>query len=372
MSETYYFPPDKLRQAIHDLCRASGSPEEEADLVSRSLIQSDLTGHPSHGVLRIPLYMRLIRRNLIKPGARPEFLMDNGSSALISGNGSYGQTAAEKAMEVAIERAHAYGVAAVGVTDLSHIGRLADYAVSAARANCLGMVFTSGGGTGSLVAPFEGSSPLMATNPLAVGFPSDREYPVVFDMATSVFAEGKFRVMRASGRPAPENTLIDKEGRPSTNPDDLFDGGAILPLGGEQGYKGYLLNFMVEVLAGMLTGGGSLGRDEVPSFDNCTMMIVIDVTRFRRLPEFKSDLEKMIAYLKGSPVLEGKEVLYPGEMEERKEKEVRATGIAVAERTLERLQEEMDHYKVPIRLIDMARPAPLSDPAMPPQPASHS
>jgi len=360
MSDTYYFPPDQLRKAIHDLCLASGSPEEEADLVSRQLIMSDLTGHPSHGVLRIPLYMRLIRRDLIKPGAKPEFLIDNGSTAVISGNGSYGQLAAEKAVKVAIERAHAHGIAAVGVTNLSHIGRLADYAILAAQANCLGMVFTSGGGTGELVSPFEGSSRRMATNPMALGIPSSREFPVVFDMATSVYAEGKFRVMRASGRPAPENTLIDKEGQPTTNPQDFYDGGAILPLGGMQGYKGYLLNFMVEVLAGMLTGGGFLGRDEVPAFNNCTMMIVIDVERFRELSEFKIDLEKMITYLKGSPVLEGKEVLYPGEVEQRKEKEVRATGIPIAERTVIRLQEEMDHYSVPVQLTGMAKSTPLS------------
>ncbi len=359
MSDTYYFNPDQLQKAIHDLCQASGSPEEEADLVSRQLIRSDLTGHPSHGVLRIPLYMRLIRRDLIKPGAKPEMLIDNDSIGLVSGNGSYGQVAADKTMKVAIEKARAHGISAVGVVNLSHIGRLADYAVSAAKADCIGMVFTSGGGAGGLVAPFEGSSRRMATNPIAMGIPSNREDPVVFDMATSVLAEGKFRMMRALGVPAPENTLIDKHGRPTFNTDDFYDGGAILPLGGKQGYKGYLLNFMVEVLAGMITGGGFLGRDEEPGFNNCTMMIVIDVARFRNVSEFKADLDKMIAYLKESPVLEGKEVLYPGEIETRKEKEIRKIGVSVAERTLIRLQEEMDRYHVPVKLAEMGQLTPL-------------
>jgi uncharacterized oxidoreductase len=360
MSDTYYFVPEQLQKAIRDLCVASGSPEVEADLVSRQLILSDLAGHTSHGVLRIPLYMRLVRRDLITPGARPETVTDNGSTAVVSGNGSYGQVAADHAMRVAIEKAKAGGIAAVGAINLSHIGRLADYAGSAATAGCIGMVYTSGGGAGELVAPFGGSSRRMATNPMALGIPSDRDHPVVFDIATSVWAEGKIRMLRAQGRPVPENTLIDKDGKPTTDPEDFYDGGAILPLGGAQGYKGYLLNFMVEVLAGILTGGGFLGRDAEPSFNNCTMMIVIDVEQFRKLPEFKADLEKMITYLKASPALEGKEILYPGEIENRRDKEIRATGISIAKRTLTRLQEEMDRYNVPVKLEEIGQPEPLT------------
>jgi len=312
------------------------------------------------GIMRLSMYMRMIRADMIKPGAVPEFLQDYGSTAVINGNRSYGQVAAEKTMQVAIERSLAYGIAAVGVTNLSHIGRLTDYAISAAQKNCIGLVFASGGGAGSLVAPFEGSSRRMATNPLAMSVPSDREYPIVFDMATSVWAEGKFRVLRASGRPAPENTLIDKAGKPTTNPHDFYEGGAILPLGGHQGYKGYLLNFMIEVLAGLLTGAGCIGAVENPVFNNCTMMIVINVERFRDLPLFKTELEKMITYLKESPVLEGKEVLYPGEVEVRLEKEIRRTGIPLPVRNVESLQEEMDRYGVALQLKEIGSLRPLS------------
>jgi len=358
MSDTYYFPLERLRRAIYDLCRASGSPEEEADLVAERLLKADLTGHPSHGAIRVPTYMQMIRGGLIKPGATTDFLLDHGSTALITGNGAYGQVAAEKAINIAIERGRAHGIAAVGVTNLAHIGRLADYAISAARANCIGMVFTACGGSVTRVAPFEGSSRRMATNPMAIAMPSDREYPIVFDMATSVYAEGKFKVMQASGRSAPEQTIIDKEGQPTTKPGDFYEGGAILPLGGKQGYKGYLLNFMVEVLAGVLTGGGCIGRKDNPIFNNCTLMIVLDVERFRELPQFKMELEGMINYLKESSVLEGKEVLYPGEVEARREAEVFKTGIPLAAETVKELQEEMDRYNVSVNLTELARPAP--------------
>jgi LDH2 family malate/lactate/ureidoglycolate dehydrogenase len=360
MSDTYYFQPETLSRAVFDLCQASGSPQAEAELVSTRLLKADLTGHPSHGIIRIPMYMMMLRYDLIKPGVTPEFIHDNGPTALINGNRSYGQVGAERAMAVAIEKGLEHGIAGVGVTNLAHIGRLADYANSASRANCLALVFTSCGGVSSLVAPFEGLARRMATNPMALGIPSDREYPVVMDMATSVFAEGKLRVMLAAGTSAPEKALLDKDGNPTTNPADFYAGGALLPLGGVQGYKGYLLNFLVEVLAGLLTGGGYAGGNEKAPFNNCTLMIVIDVQKFRELPLFKSELESMIKFLKDTPVAEGKEVLYPGEKEFRHEEAVLKSGVPLADQTVKAIQEELDRYEVPTRLADLGRLTPFS------------
>lgn len=360
MNDMHYFRPETLSQTVSALCRASGSPQDEAELVSHRLLKADLTGHPSHGIIRIPLYMRMLRYNLIRPGAIPEFICNSGATALINGNRCYGQVGAEKAMSVAIEKALEHGIAGVGVTNLAHIGRLADYANSASKANCLGLVFTSCGGVSSLVTPYEGLSRRMATNPMALGVPSDREYPIVMDMATSVFAEGKLRVMLAAGKSAPEKTLLDKNGNPTTNPADFYDGGALLPLGGAQGYKGYLLNFMVEVLAGLLTGGGYAGGDGKAPFNNCTLMIVIDVKKFREVPLFKSELESMIKFLKESPVAKGKEVLYPGEKELRHEKEILQSGVPLAEPSVREIQEELDRYQVPIQLADLGQLRPFN------------
>ncbi|MBW1710698.1 MAG: Ldh family oxidoreductase [Deltaproteobacteria bacterium] len=359
MSDTYYFSPERLRQAITELCLASGSPQEEADLLTGRLIKADLVGHPSHGIIRIPMYLGMIRIDLIKPGAVPSLSIDHGSIVVVDGNGAYGQVGAEHAMKVAIERGRAHGVAAVGVTNLGHIGRLADYAVSASQANCIGMVYTTCGGAASLVAPFEGCSRRMATNPMAMAIPSDREYPIVFDMATSVFAEGKLRVMMAADKKAPDEALLDKEGNPTNNPRDFYAGGTLLPLGGKQGYKGYLLNFMVEVLGGLLINGGYIGREENAKFSNSTLMIVIDVEKFRKMSQFKTELEDLLKYLKETPVAEGKEVLYPGEVEARKEAETLKSGIPLAEKTVEKIQEEMDRYNVPIKLADLGETAPL-------------
>jgi LDH2 family malate/lactate/ureidoglycolate dehydrogenase len=116
MSDMYYFRSEILSRAVFNLCRKSGSPPVEAEMVSTRLLQADLTGHPSHGIIRIPMYMRMLRYNWIKPGVQPEFIRDHGPTALINGNRSYGQVGAEKAMTVAIEKALEYGIAGVGVT----------------------------------------------------------------------------------------------------------------------------------------------------------------------------------------------------------------------------------------------------------------
>ena len=360
MSNMYYFTREQLEKTIYDLCKACGSPDEEANLVADRLVKSDLTGHPSHGISRIPLYVKMVSVDMIKPGAVPEIEIDNGSAVLINGNHGFGQTVAQKTIEVAIERAHTYGVAAVGMTNLGHIGRLADYAVEAANENCIGIVVANTGGAVFLAAPFGGNSSRMGTNPIAIALPSDREFPIVMDLATSVFAEGKFRVMMDNGRAAPEKTLLDKDGQPTTNPSDLFDNGAILPLGGEQGYKGYLLNFMVEALAGILTGGGFMGRVEKPKFENCTMMILIHVEKFREISGFKHDLETLIAFMKASPSNEGEEVLYPGEIEERTEKEMLKSGIPLPEKTVDRIQRSLDSLKVPLKFSELGQRKPLA------------
>ena len=360
MAETFYFTKEQLENTISDICKANGSPDGEANLVASRLVKSNLTGHPSHGVTRIPMYMGMVSVDMVKPGAIPEIEIDNGPTVLINGNRGFGQVVAEKTIEVAIERALAHGVSAVGMTNLGHMGRLADYSVQAAKAGCVGIVFTTTGGASFLVAPFGGKSRRMGTNPLSIALPSDREFPIVLDMATSVFAEGKLPVMIDNEKPAPEKTVLDKEGQPTTNPSEFYEGGAILPLGGDQGYKGYLLNFMVEALAGVLTGGGFVGRDEQPTFNNCTMMICIQVEKFRKTSDFKMDLEKLIDFMKVSPVHEGDEVLYPGEVEERTETELLKTGIPLAEKTVAKIQEVLDNSKVPTNMTELGSKTPLA------------
>ena len=346
MDTFYRYPVETLQAVSQDILRAAGSPPLEAELVATRLLKANLTAHDSHGIIRLHQYMDHLRAGMIKPGQKADFARDNGSTALLDGNRGFGQTIANEAMKVAIARAREHNVAAVGVTNLHHVGRLADYVLLAARENLIGLMFTSTGGFSQLVTPFGGNQRRMSTNPFAAAFPSDRAEPVVMDFASSAYAEGKFKVMRDAKGQMPPNVLLDKDGRPSTDPNDLYAGGAIRPLGGDQGYKGYLLNFLMEVLGGILTAGGHMGKEAQPRFNNCSLMIVLNVAAWRDVPGFKAELNSLIAYLKAVRGAPGEEVLYPGEKEARMEKQRRAEGIPLAAATVEGLQFELDHFKL--------------------------
>ncbi len=355
MDSVYLFSHDTLQSTARDILLAAGSPSAEATLISEQLIRANLTAHDSHGIIRLHQYMDSLRSGAIKPGRKVEFVRDSGSTAVLKGNRGFGQTIATEAMKIAIARAKEYNLAAVGVTDLHHIGRLADYVVMAAQQNLVALMFTSTGGFSRLVAPFGGNERRMSTNPFAAAFPSDREWPIVMDFASSAYAEGKFKVMRDAGGQMPPNVLLDKDGQPSTNPHDLYGGGAIRPLGGDQGYKGYLLNFLIEVLGGILTDGGHLGKAEQPLFNNSSLMIVLNVAAYRALPDFKRELENLIAYLKQARAADGSGVLYPGEKEQLMERKRRAGGIPLPKATVEGLQFELDHFKLGGNLLALGK-----------------
>lgn len=358
MENVYLFAPNILESTARAVLSAAGSPPAEAELVAQRLVKANLTGHDSHGIIRLHQYMDWLRAGTLKPGRHVEVVRDSGSTAVLTGHRGFGQTIATEAMTIAIAKAREHNLAAVGVRDLLHVGRLADYVVLAARQGLVALMFTCTGGFSHLVAPFGGFQRRMSTNPLAAAFPSDRDQPIVMDFASSAYAEGKFKVMRDAGGQMPPHVLLDKDGRPSVNPHDLYAGGAIRPLGGDQGYKGYLLNFLIEVLGGILTEGGHMGKEEKPLFSNSSLMIVLNVTAYRALPDFKRELENLIAYLKGAHSAEGQQVLYPGEKEALMEQRRRAEGIPLPKATVEGLQFELDHFELGGNLLSQGRAAP--------------
>jgi uncharacterized oxidoreductase len=353
-NDVLFFTAEDLERMARELFRANGSPAREAELMATRLVAANLVGHDSHGVLRIYTYLQWVRDKLVNPGATVSMVRDHGSTVIVDGHNGYGQVAAEATMEIAIERARAHGIAGVGVVNLMHVGRLADYAIQAGKAGMIALISTNVGGTAQSVAPFGGIKGRLATNPFAACFPSASHEPVVFDMATSIVAEGKLRVARDGKLTVDDHLIIDKEGNPTNDPSDFYDGGAILPVGGKKGYKGYLLAFMVEVLAGLLTDGGFVGKEGELGFNNCTFMIVIDVERFRPLDRFKNDIDQMIEHLKNTPSRPGEEVLYPGEVELRSERERRQHGIPLAAETVRKLQAELDRADIPMDLESIA------------------
>jgi len=330
------FKAETLRKISEEIFTAYGAPTEEAKLVSEFLIKANLCGHDSHGVIRIVQYVKAIEDGILKPSVKIDVIRETRSSALLKGNWGFGQVIAKRAMELAIEKAKKNAVSVVCAFDLYHIGRLADYTTLAAEKNMIGIAMVN---AAPAVAPYGGRERLISTAPISYAFPTGKENLFVLDIATSVCAEGKVRVSLHKGEKLPEGCIIDKEGNPSTNPADLYEGGAILPLGGDLvGYKGFGLGLVVEIMAGILSSAGC--AYEKNKKGNGVFFEVINIEEFMPIDEFKNRIDALIRRIKSSKLRPGfKEILLPGEPELRTEMKRRKKGIYVPERTWTEIME---------------------------------
>jgi uncharacterized oxidoreductase len=220
----------------------------------------------------------------------------------------------------------------------------------AARAGMIGLVTADSGRSPKAVAPFGGREARLGTNPISIAIPSDLAGPLYLDMATSAAAAGKIALSVARGTPVPPGWIIDKDGRPTTDPRQLRQGGALLPVGGSEGYKGYGLSVMVEILCGLLTGLG-FGVEPTGRHNDGCFMAAFKVDAFRPLAEFKREIGEFAAYLKATAPAEGSSgVFYPGEIEHNREQERRRDGIEVEEATWEKLAALAAEYGLAERL----------------------
>ena len=322
-----------LEKACRSIFVAMGATSEEAEVVSTHVVRANLVGHDSHGVIQVPVYAQRIRVGHIVPRAPFEIEDETTTTARINGNWGFGYVVTERAMEMAIDKARNNGVAAMTVYQQSHIGRLGDYPTMAADAGMIGLITADSGQGPKGVAPFGGSDRRLGTNPLSIAIPSNLEGTVLLDMATSAVASGKISLALNRKQQIPNSWVVDQHGQPTTDPQDYEDGGAILPLGADQGHKGYGLSFMVEVLSGLLTGLG-FGVDPHGRHNDGCFIAVFNVSAFRPLEEFKASVDDFARFVKASPPAEGfQEVLYPGEIEWRTENQRRSDGIFVEDAT---------------------------------------
>jgi uncharacterized oxidoreductase len=328
---------EQLHRLGDGIFRAAGASAEEAQVVMEHLVGANLAGHDSHGIILLPTYIDRMKRGHIVPGAPMTIERETPTSAHINGNWGFGYVVTTSAMEMAIAKARQHQVAAITIYQQSHVGRLADYPLMAARAGMIGLITCDSGRGPKAVVPFGGREARLGTNPISVAFPSDLEGPIFLDMATSAVAAGKLSVRRSRGEPAPEGWVVDKHGNPTTDLAAYYDGGAILPMGGDQAHKGYVLSFMVETLSGLLTGLG-FGIDPQGRHNDGSFLAVFDVNAFRPLADFKRDIAAFVDYLKATPPAAGfTEVLYPGELEYHTTQQRQREGIYVEDATWNRL-----------------------------------
>lgn len=325
--------PEALQRAIAAVFRAVGAAADHAETIARHMVGANLAGHDSHGLQLLPTYVGRVQQGDIVPDAPYEVLDETPTSARVDGHWGFGQVVSERAMALAMEKAQGANVAAVTVVRQAHVGRVADYPLLAARSGLIGIMFCDSGRTAKQVVPFGGRESRLGTNPLCIALPSDLEAPIFIDMATSAAAANKMAVYRSRGQQLPPGWIVDRDGNPSTDPDDFATGGALLPLGGGQGHKGYGLGFMVEVFTGLLTGLG-FGVDPSGRHNDGSLMLVLNPSAFRPAEAFRAEVAAFARYVKETPPAPGfSEVFYPGELEWRSEQERRRHGIPMEEST---------------------------------------
>lgn len=324
---------DRLQDIVAVLLKAAGASEHEARTVARYSVAANLAGHDSHGVIQIPTYIDRIGKGHIVPGAAFEIERETDTTLVVNGNWGFGYVVAERTMQLVIEKARKRNVAAATVYRQSHIGRVAAYPMLAAEAGMIALMTADSGRSPKAVAPFGGREARLGTNPISIAVPSDLPAPFVIDMATSGVAVGKIKLAQARGDAIPEGWILDKNGNPTTNPNDYDGGGILLPLGGAEGHKGYGLSAIVEILSGILTGLG-FGVEPTGRHNDGCFIACFNVAALRDLTSFKQEVTDFASYLKSTPPAEGfSEVLYPGEIEWRRTQERLKSGIEVDAKT---------------------------------------
>jgi LDH2 family malate/lactate/ureidoglycolate dehydrogenase len=317
---------DKLRTTATSIFRAAGADAEPTDILVDHLIAANLAGHDSHGVIRIPYYVRALQHGQIQPNARPVIVKETAVSALVDGKWTFGQVSARYGTEVALKKAKESGVAVVGVVRCTHIGRLGTYSTLAASQDIVLMVTI--GSLGTSTAPFGGRAGVFGTNPFSFGFPADEHPDVMIDFATSAIAGGKVMVARAKHEPVPPGSLLDKDGNPTNDPEAYFNGGMLLPFGG---HKGSALATLSTLLSHVLV---PTAENEHTGGLTGTFILAIDAGLFRDRSAVKSEADQVLAKINAVPPAPGfSKVLAPGEPEELAADKRGKEGIPVAEDT---------------------------------------
>lgn len=306
---------------------AAGCAPAEAKRVAGRLVQANLVGHDSHGVIRIPSYVQWLQDEKVIPNQSVRIVTENAVLAVVDGQFGLGQSIGEQAVRLGIEKAAANGISAIALRNSGHLGRIGDWPEMAAEAGVLSLHFVNTSGAGMLVAPHGGIDRRLSVNPIAAGVPVKDGPPIILDMSAGTIAEGKVRVALNQGTSVPEGCLIDAEGRPTTDPRAFYGNppGAILPIAG---HKGYGLSFIIEILAGALTGGSCTNPENAWRVANSMLSIYIDQRHFGADCDFDPEVRRFIEFVKTSRTISPNgEILVPGEIEQRTRARRLADGI---------------------------------------------
>ncbi|MYF54953.1 Ldh family oxidoreductase [Candidatus Poribacteria bacterium] len=323
MTKTHLFHAPHIHAIARTLFVAAGTSNHIADDVAEILVKAHLTGHDSHGVLRIPAYLSAIESGGIKPTAEPAVVAETDNTLRVDGNQCFGHYVSRWTIRKSIEKSKQSGMCCVSIFNTGHIGRLGEYAEEAAAAGCIGLITVGKGGKGAgPMVPYGGSQGTFSTNPIAIGVPTGDAAPFIVDYATSVIAEGKIQVARSKDADLPEGCILDKNGVPSIKPADFYDGGTLLTFGRHKGYALAMFTCLLGGLAGTFNvETGNMGG---------IYMQTIDVNAFTPINEYQKGVRAFLDVIKATPPAQGfDEVLSPGDFEARNRAERLKNGIEI-------------------------------------------
>lgn len=343
--------PEWLRLFVARLFAALGVPESDAETVAEVLVEADLRGVESHGTTRVAGYVSMIRLGLLNPAPKVEVLKETPSIAMLEGDNGFGMVVAKRAMRMAMEKAAGAGIACVTARNITHTGMVGFYPMMAARAGLIGLALNNGP---AIVPPFGGTTPTLATNPIALAFPAGEEQPLVLDMATTMAAGGKLRLAAKKGMPIPPTWALDRNGVPTTDPEEALLHGFLQWAGG---YKGFGIATVVEVLGGVLSGG-LFGTDVPPlkvfgkdPLVSSAFYLAINPAHFMPLDEFKGRVDRLVRQIKSSGRAAGvDEVLVAGEIEFRRYADRSQHGIPLSEVVYRELGTLAEEFRLPFDL----------------------
>jgi LDH2 family malate/lactate/ureidoglycolate dehydrogenase len=322
-------PAEDLQTQLSAIFQASGTPEDHAEIAAKVLVSASVRGVDTHGVANVVGYSRNVESGTYSTPQQMEIISDSETTALMSGGNGIGLVSAHRGMEIAIEKAKKHGLGMVSIKDGHHVGMVAYYAMMALEHDMIGMSMTT---AAPAVRPALGAKKMLGTNPIGFAAPAGEERDFVLDMATSTVASGKVGLARRLGVPIPAGWAVTTKGEDITEPPDgESDSWALNPLGNtrEQGsHKGYGLAVVVDILCGVLSGGGFSAQ--LKRGENMTWVMAIDIAQFRDIDDFKAMMDDMIRELHATPTLPGEDrVMVAGDPEADATDDRLANGVPV-------------------------------------------
>ena len=318
----------ELNNIVKAIAISAGADRRNAIRLAEALVLSNLSGVDTHGIFNLGFYIDCIRSGDIAPTKWPEIIRETSNTALVKGNYTFGHTTAKFATEIAIKKAIKYNIAIVSGVQVNHTGRIGEYAEMTVEKKLISFVFTGGcSDEAPEVMPYGGKEKILHTNPFAMGFPAGKEPPMISDYATTAVSGSKILYAKNKKQDLPLGSILDKKGRPTSNPEDFFNGGGQLPFGG---YKGYALMLANEFLGRIFTNIGSFADKRV-NFRKCGFTIIVfkpDI--FCLYNDYAKEMDITLKKIRAVPPAPGfKKVLIPGDIERENRKVRMEKGIPI-------------------------------------------